>query len=122
MNDKPTITLGGIELATPAQKINRFSCMIWGSSGSGKTTLASTAPGDLLWINFDPDGTDAIAYRDNVLVMDYANEPDRCVEKFKEADRKVVVPLLKTLVMVDTATKTHGLTLQSPDSSKPLAK
>jgi len=96
MNDKPTITLGGMELATPAQKINRFSCMIWGSSGSGKTTLASTAPGDLLWINFDPDGTDAIAYRDNVLVMDYANEPDRCVEKFKEAD-----PLRITQFLVD---------------------
>ena len=92
--DKPTITLGGIELATPSQKINRFSAMIWGSSGSGKTTLASTAPGDLLWINFDPDGTDAIAYRDNVLVMDDANEPDRCVEKFKEADPLRIVQFL----------------------------
>ena len=96
MNDKPVITLGGMELKTPAQNADRFSAMIWGSSGGGKTTLASTAPGDLLWINFDPDGTDAITNRNNILVLDYANEPDRIVEKFKEHD-----PLRITQFLID---------------------
>ena len=75
-----------MELVTPKARIKRLSMLLWGSSGSGKTTLAGTAPGKKLWINFDPDGTDAIAYRDDVIVMDFANEPDRCVELFKEDD------------------------------------
>ncbi len=86
MNDKPTITLGNIELTTPQARIKRFSCLIWGSSGGGKTTLAGTAPGQKLWINFDPDGTDALVNRDDVTVMDFSTEPNSCVEKFKEDD------------------------------------
>ncbi|KKN03640.1 hypothetical protein LCGC14_1105680 [marine sediment metagenome] len=84
--DSPTITLGGKELSTPQAKIKRFSCLIWGSSGGGKTTLAATAPGKKLWINFDPDGTDAIAYRDDIILNDFSTEPNACVEKFKEDD------------------------------------
>jgi hypothetical protein len=94
--EKPVITLGNIELVTPKERIKRLSMLIWGSSGSGKTTLAATAPGNKLWINFDPDGTDAIAYRDDIQVMDFSNEPHRIVEKFKEDD-----PLRITQFLVD---------------------
>tara|TARA_Y100000296_G_scaffold82229_1_gene111032 strand:+ start:339 stop:1178 length:840 start_codon:yes stop_codon:yes gene_type:complete len=83
---EPTITLGGVQLQSPRERIKRFSLLLWGSSGSGKSTLAATAPGKKLWINFDPDGTDAIAYRDDIIVMDFANKPDREVEQFKESD------------------------------------
>ena len=84
--ESPKITLGGIELVTPKQRIKRFSLLLWGSSGSGKTTLAGTAPGKKLWLNFDPDGTNAVAYRDDVILRDFAEEPIRCVELFKEDD------------------------------------
>ncbi len=96
MNDKPVITLGGKELVTPQARIKRFSALIWGSSGGGKTTLACTAPGQKLLINYDPDGPDAIAYRDDVQVMDCANEPISFVEKFKEDD-----PLKLTQFLTD---------------------
>jgi hypothetical protein len=84
--EQPSMKLGGVELVTPKARISRFSLMLWGSSGGGKTTLACTAPGKKLLISYDPDGSDAIAYRDDVVVMDLANEPNRSVESFKEDD------------------------------------
>ena len=93
---KPVITLGGKELQTPQARIKRFSGLIWGSSGGGKTTLACTAPGKKLLINYDPDGPDAVVYRDDVQVLDYANEPISFVEKFKEDD-----PLRLTQFLTD---------------------
>lgn len=94
--ETPTMSLGGIEIVTPKARIKRFSLLLWGSSGSGKTTLAGTAPGQKLWINYDPDGTDAIAYRDDVHVMDFATRPTRDVELFKEDD-----PLRLTKFLTD---------------------
>jgi hypothetical protein len=84
MTDAPTMTLGGVELKTPSTSANRFSLLLWGSSGSGKTTLASTAPGPLVWINFDPDGTDALTNRDDIHVLDFANAPNEIVMKFRK--------------------------------------
>lgn len=117
----PMIKLGGVELQTPKSRVNRFSLLLWGSSGSGKTTLAATAPGEKLWINFDPDGTDAIAYRDDIHVMDFANEPNRSVEKFKEDDPLRITqflvdhPKIETVVFDSLTTfgdkcLTHGIT------------
>ena len=78
------ITLGGVALKTPTERASRFSLLLWGPSGMGKTTLASTSPKNILWLNFDPDGTDAITNVEGIEVLDFANEPDSCVEKFKE--------------------------------------
>jgi len=83
---KPAIKFGGVELVTPVARVKRFSLLLWGSSGSGKTTLAGTSPGKKLWINFDPDGTDAVAYRDDIVMRDFSNDPYRVVEEFKEDD------------------------------------
>ena len=77
------ITLGGKTLTRPAEVVQRLSLMLWGSSGSGKTTLASTAPGLKLWINFDPDGTNALNNRDDIIVLDLSNEPNNIVMKFR---------------------------------------
>ena len=82
----PIVKLGGIEITTPKTQTRRFTSLIWGSSGAGKTTLAATAPGKKLWICFDHGGTDAIAYRDDIEVLDYSAEPNKCVELFKEDD------------------------------------
>mgnify|MGYP000211062726 CR=1 FL=1 len=77
------MTLGNRPLTTPSTRPKRISMMLWGPSGCGKTTLASTAPGKKLWISFDPDGTDSLINRSDIIVLDLANEKDAIVEKFK---------------------------------------
>lgn len=86
MTDEVTMKLGNIEIKPAQAAVQRFSMLLWGSAGCGKTTLASTAPGKKLWINFDPDGVASIADRDDVIVADFADQPDSCVERFKEPD------------------------------------
>lgn len=78
------IEIGGVKVETPQQVLSRISLLLWGSSGSGKTTLAATAPGKKLWINFDPDGTNAITNRDDIEVVDFSGQPDNCVMKFRK--------------------------------------
>lgn len=83
------IVLDGRKLEPPAAQIERSSGLIWGPSGAGKTVLASTAPKDILWINFDPDGPATLAQvhgHDNIKVLDYASEPHSCVMKFRNED------------------------------------
>ena len=120
--EQPSMKLGGVDLVTPQARISRFSLMLWGSSGGGKTTLACTSPGKKLLISYDPDGSDAIAYRDDVVVMDLANEPNRSVESFKEDDPLRLTRFLeenediKTVIFDSLTTfgdkaPTHGVTV-----------
>lgn len=101
-NERPKIRLGGIEVETPKTRIKRFSLLLWGSSGCGKTTLAATAPGKKLWINFDNDGTDAIAHRDDIEMVDFSARPNDCVEHFKENDPLRLTTYLKEHPEVET--------------------
>lgn len=80
------MTIGNIEVKKPQAMVKRMSLMLWGASGCGKTTLAATAPGKKLWINFDPDGTEALNYFEDIVVMDLSAEPDSLIERFKEPD------------------------------------
>lgn len=81
-----TITISGIETKDATQKHVRFTALIWGSSGTGKTVLAATAPGRKLWLLYDPEGDSSIAYRDDVEILNLADQPDNFVEKFKSED------------------------------------
>lgn len=73
------------EVKKPVVEHKRISMLIWGKSGSGKTELAATAPGKILFINFDPDGYDTLQpYTDKVDVMDLATEKDSIVKDFKD--------------------------------------
>ena len=80
----PTISLGGVEVTTPKTQARRMSMIIWGPSGSGKTTLAATAPGPILWCNFDPDGTSSLGDREDIYIADFSMEKSSIVLKFKE--------------------------------------
>lgn len=42
-----------------------------------------TSTGQKLWINFDPDGTNALTNRNDITVLDLSEEPDSVVEKLK---------------------------------------
>lgn len=81
-DEAPKLVIGGIELTTPKNRDSRMAMVIWGKSGCGKTTLAATAPGVKLWVNYDPNGTDSIGFRDDVIVMDLAKQPFASVERF----------------------------------------
>lgn len=48
----------------------RLVGILWGDAKTGKTTYACSLPGRKLLINFDPEGFSAIAYRDDVDVID----------------------------------------------------
>ena len=80
------LKLGDLILETPQSKAKRLAILLWGTSGVGKTTFASTAPGRKLWINFDPDGTDSLAFRDDVHILDLSTHALSVVEKFKDSD------------------------------------
>ncbi|MBU2051490.1 MAG: ATP-binding protein [Gammaproteobacteria bacterium] len=66
--DAPTFSIGGVEATPP--RAERMSMLLWGQAGVGKTTLASTLPGKLALINFDPDGPASIPDAENVSVFD----------------------------------------------------
>jgi len=93
--------------------------MLWGMSGSGKTTLAATAPGQKLWVLFDPDGTDSIVGRPDVHVLDLSGERHSVVDRFKVDDpmgiEKMLVahPEIETVV-VDSMTM---FSIQALDSA-----
>lgn len=78
------LELSGLPVLSPTQRRQRLSLLIWGTSGCGKTTLAATAPGRKLWINFDPDGTESLLGRDDILIADFSREPSASVVKFRE--------------------------------------
>lgn len=80
------ITLGGIPVHEAGNVERRIAMVLWGASACGKTTYACTAPGKKLLMQFDPNGSDSVAYRDDVLVMDMAGQPNTVVEHFKRDD------------------------------------
>lgn len=77
MNDQPTFTIGGVASAPP--RAERLSLLLWGQAGVGKTTLASTLPGRVALLNFDPDGPASIPDATNVQVFDFSGEDNRLV-------------------------------------------
>lgn len=92
------IKLGGVDVADTATRQRRMAMLLWGSSGCGKTTLISTAPPKMLWVNFDPDGTSALGQRDDIVEFDFAPEPNRVVEKFRDETSAFFRDLDKILV------------------------
>lgn len=81
---------GGLKIQGLDDKQSRFSLLLWGPAGCGKTTLASTAPGKILWINFDPDGTDSLRgiseWEDKFLILDLSSQKHSITQKFKTDD------------------------------------
>lgn len=78
--------IGGLPVTKLGDKQERLSMLLWGRSGCGKTVLASTAPGPLLWINFDPDGVASLARRDDIEVVDFSNVGFDKVPSFKTGE------------------------------------
>jgi hypothetical protein len=78
-----SIELGGRTLTTPATQPRRMSILLWGASKCGKTTLASTAPKEILWINYDPDGLASLGDMEGVHIFDLSSDPVNSVMKFR---------------------------------------
>lgn len=112
------IKLGGMPVQPLDARVERLSMLLWGKSGCGKTVLASTAPGPLLWINFDPDGVASLRRSNEILSVDMANMGHDKVPTFKSGD--VIEAQLRTLltqqptlatVVVDSVTSFAQLAL-----------
>jgi hypothetical protein len=86
-----SLKIGARELipATEETENRTLSMLLWGVSGHGKTQLAETAPGDKLWLMFDPDGEAALKINSprgrNHFIPMY-KEKDDVVLQFKNAD------------------------------------
>lgn len=111
------VKLGGIAVQPLAGRVERLSMLLWGRSGCGKTVLASTAPGPMLWINFDPDGVASLRRTDDIHVVDMANIGHDKVPTFKSGD--VIEAQLRTAlnnnpfntVVIDSVTSFAQLAL-----------
>lgn len=110
--------LGGIAVQPLGSRTERLSMLIWGKSGGGKTVLASTAPGPMLWINFDPDGVASLKRTDGIMVVDMANIGHDKIPTFKSGD--TIEQQLRTLltqhadiatIVVDSVTSLSQLAL-----------
>ena len=112
------VKLGGIPVQPLDARTERLSMLIWGRSGCGKTVLASTAPGNMLWLNFDPDGVASIRKTNRIMSVDLANMGHDKVPTFKsgegfEAQLRTLLTQHATLatVVVDSVTSFAQLAL-----------
>lgn len=100
--ERPVIKLDGRELKSPSATDSRISLLLWGASGCGKSTLAATAPGGKLWILLDPDGTNSLIGRDDILVCDLSGERQQIVTKFMSDDPLGIERMLKDNPWIET--------------------
>lgn len=90
------IKLGGLPVQPLDTRVERLSMLLWGKSGCGKTVLASTAPGRIMWINFDPDGVASLRRSDSILAVDMSSIGHDKVPTFRSGD--VIEAQLRTLL------------------------
>lgn len=88
-----TLSLGGLPVTSPENSIKCMSILLWGSAGTGKSTLAMTAPGDILYLQFDQTGIPGISetvvnagQEVHINAVRFNQEDDNVVEKFKTAN------------------------------------
>lgn len=102
------ITFNGVPMKQPGETTKRLSILVWGKAGSGKTTLATTMPGKKMWINFDPDGTDSIPKRDDVLIFDFSDRTPANLMSMFQKDQDALERLIKEhnidSVIIDSVT------------------
>ena len=106
-HDEPIVIKFGLEEASAPQVARlRLSMILWGKPGDGKTTLASTAPGMKLWINFDPDGTDALfaraADKGDIIVLDLSGKNHTAASRMKEDNPYGIEKVLKDHPEIET--------------------
>jgi hypothetical protein len=99
-----TAKLGGLPVMSLESRTERLSMLLWGRSGCGKTVLASTAPGDILYLNFDPDGIASIKKSNRIMAVDMSTMSHDKVPTFRTGD--AMETQLRTLLTQQTTLAT----------------
>ena len=115
MNNEGGVKIGGVT-TVPLKVANRFTMLLWGMPKCGKTTFASTAPGKLLWLNFDPDGLAPLIGRDDILVVDFSKESYTVINTMLRTGFDDIESILKEdesirTVVLDSATSLRDTAL-----------
>ncbi len=76
-------TVAGVEVKGASESIKRVNGLVWGDAGCGKTTLAATLPGKKLWLQFDQDGADSVAFVPDVDIADFSGSSPSITAQFK---------------------------------------
>ncbi len=76
--------LGSIAVVDNTVRRETLVMLLWGKPASGKTVLASTAPGNKLWLLFDPSGTASLSKRSDVKVADFSGYKAAQLENLKQ--------------------------------------
>jgi hypothetical protein len=71
-------------------------------SNSALAALAATAPGPLLWCNFDPDGTSSLGDREDIYIADYSMDNPNVVTRFKQDNCAGIKTLLEEHPEIET--------------------
>lgn len=119
------ISIGGQKPA-PIEQPKRLSLLIWGPAGWGKTTLASSMPGRIALLNFDPDGPTSIPDATNVTPFDFSgmslaalipqlkNEDPMNIKAALEHFDSIVVD---SITSISEKTLAHGIALPENKSA-----
>lgn len=96
--------------------IPRLTMMLWGEAGCGKTTLAATAPGKILWLLLDDNGTHSIKSFPNIMEIDLSKEKPIICNEFKKDDPFGITATIEKhnidTVVFDSLTRASELALQ----------
>lgn len=88
--------LGSVAIQPNTSRRETLVMLLWGKPATGKTVLASTAPGNKLWLLFDPAGTASLNRRADVHVADFSGYKSAQLENFKQGGI-IERDLIKTL-------------------------
>lgn len=91
MTEPISLRINGKDITadTPDTEDRKLTMLLWSPAGHGKTQLAETAPGDKLWLMFDPGGADALKIdspRGYNHILRLYEQPDSVVAQFKNTD------------------------------------
>lgn len=111
------INVAGVPITTSKEQNRRISLLLWGASGAGKTTLAATAPGNKLFIQYDPKGSVCLGEREDCFILDLSSENSNSIIRLKNENNplglnKIIKDLEIDTIILDSLTTLSEMALR----------